>query len=244
MAKRVDSGGASGRKRIFVLIFIDESGNYGVKPGSGHALVFAAVVFTEPKEAEAAKAALRQYLKARKNAVKEFKFSAAKDSSRDKFFEVFEGIDYRVYASVCDKRTLSMQQKEDMPAICGDMIEGIVNRAASKEDAVKITADSMPANIIKGIKAKVRRINEQGGNVQLRVRKSHQEELIQMADFYAGAIARPFNSPDKNNAMRWIAMAVKAGKIGCIEEYGKEVAPLPSPEASPEQALQKRAISE
>lgn len=98
-------------------VFIDDSGDAGMKLGSGSSrfLVMAACVFKEPEDIERAVALIRGCSEQHRMR-REFKYSKTRDGIRDSFFRSVEPARFAVRAIVIDKSLLTSRNLRENPS--------------------------------------------------------------------------------------------------------------------------------
>lgn len=183
-----------------MLVFVDESGDTGMKLEQGSSAIFAvtAVVFTDRQVAEVCNEAiksLRGRLKWRTD--HEFKFNKCNQEVRLAFLEAVADFDFRYYTVALNKRFL------DGP--------GFKNKDSHYKYTVKLVFSNMRdllrdatvyfdtcggREFVESLERYLRRAmkNPDGPRMIRKVKpeKSHKNNLIQLADMVCSAVARTF----------------------------------------------------
>jgi len=188
-----------------MLVFIDESGDSGFKLDKGSTPVFgvALAAFAEPDEALRADRLIRDAL-VRLRVKPEFKFSKAHNNVRDGFFDAVAGCDFRVRALIVQKELihsgrLRTRKEEFYRFFVKSMLKfdnGLLRDA-------KVVIDGSGERTFRlDLKAHLRRHTEPGAIKDVRLKDSHRDPLIQLADMCVGAVARSYRD-DRKDAHRW-----------------------------------------
>jgi len=182
-----------------MLVFVDESGDTGLKFGKGSSEFFtvALVVFEENEEAQAADARITLLRREMgRSAGFEFHFVHNSVDVRRKFFQAIVPYNFFYFGYVIDKsqiQTAGLEQKEAFyKYACGLVFES----AKPYLDNAVVRFDASGSQEFQGDLARYLRqkINEPKA-VRQRIRKvtpddSHRNNLLQMADMVCGALAR------------------------------------------------------
>lgn len=188
-----------------MLVFIDESGDSGFKLDKGSTPVFAVALaaFDSHDEAGRCDGIIRTALDTLK--VKpEFKFSKARDGARDGFFEAVSGCDFRVRALVVQKELirsgrLRTRKEEFYQFFVKTMLkfdDGLLKNARVVIDG------SGERTFRRDLKKHLTRHTTPGAIRDVRLKASHGDPLVQLADMCVGAVARSYRD-DRDNPHRW-----------------------------------------
>ncbi len=204
-----------------MLVLIDESGCTGFKldRGSSPVFVVAMAVFSDFTAAERASAAIGA-LRARLGVKPEFKFSKTADFARDAFFELAATLDFRVRAIIVDKsRIHSKQLREDDDSFYGYFVRMLLehDNGVLEKAHVKIDGNG-DREFRKALSAYLRRQLAAGKIAKVRFADSRADNLVQLADMCAGAIARSYRT-DRPDAARWRRLL--RPRIADVWEFGK-----------------------
>lgn len=191
-----------------MLVFIDESGDSGFKVDKGSTPVFAVALaaFACKNEALRTEGIIRQAMTDLR--VKpEFKFSKAHANVRDGFFEAIRGCNFRVRALVVQKELirsgrLRSRKEEFYQFFVKSMLKfdnGLLR------DARVVIDGSGERSFRQDLKAHLRRDTAPGAIQDVRLKASHGDPLIQLADMCVGAVARSYRE-DRADADRWRKM--------------------------------------
>ncbi len=190
-----------------MLGFIDESGDTGFRFDRNSSPYFVvALVLVGEDEAQNIGRTIEQ-LKAdlRKPSI-EFHFAKTDDRTREKFFAAVGKYDFQVIASVCDKsRTQSL--KDNHGGLLLASFRATLEHARDRGllDACTIKYDEAGNNAFqkKFSSDLLTQINgsDTGRYIkQCDPQKSTGNNLIQLVDMICGAIARPYNKPERESA--------------------------------------------
>lgn len=199
-----------------MFVFIDESGDPGFKfdCGSSPLFVVALVLFDSAGACDAVRERIRA-AKRRLGYKSEFKFSKTRPEAKDHFFESFAGCAFEVRGLVVRKTSLPIQpallKKQTFYdhflkcaiQLCGAdigtaqvVVDGAADRTLRDRLKVALSAGAGPCPRT------------------LARRDSQAEELVQLADMAAGAIARGHRPDDRDS--RWLKFLERQSQLGPI----------------------------
>lgn len=217
MRKAIESQGDIDPKEQIVLVFLDESGDLGMKIGQGSSpyLFMAAVVFRTSDLAAAvdrriSDLRIRLGLPGRY----EFKFASMSRTRRLDFLQACAPFGFLHYSVAIDKRRLredEFRDRESLYVFAGRL--ALVGVQGELRDA-KIVIDRLGS---KGLRQNLdrelrRQVNESGGHVRkVEMQESHRQNLLQLADMVVGAIARSFTDKDDAQVYRNVIRHGEAG---------------------------------
>lgn len=209
-----------------MLVFIDESGCPGFKLGKGSTphFVAAMVRFADYGEAERASAAIRR-TRDLLGVKPEFKFAKCCDHFRDAFFETVAEFDFRVRAIVVEKaRVYSANLRGDCDSFYNFFVRSMLkyDNGTLRGASVKIDG-SGDREFKRALAAYLRRHVGPGKIGKVAFADSKGDNLLQLADMCAGAIARSYRAGDRPNADRWRRMLKP--KTEDVWEFGRGDAP-------------------
>ena len=201
-----------------MLVFIDESGDPGLKLGQGSSKFFtmALIVFEDASDADACLQRidlLRRELGMDANF--EFHFYENSDRIRQAFFKVLLPYGFFYYGVIIDKEKLFKEGFDSNESFykyaCGLLFE---NAKEKLENAI-VTIDESGRKSFKYQLAKYLKERMNSGSriciKQVRMRNSKGNNLLQLADMVAGASTRSLND-NKNNRIDFRGM-IKAREI-------------------------------
>lgn len=204
-----------------MLVLIDESGCPGFKltKGSTRYFIVVMVVFSNFSEAEKASMAI-EVLKRTLNINPEFKFSKTHPSIKDKFFETLCKFDFTVQALVVDKATLySHKLRNDTSAFYNFFVKTLMHHDLETLQNASIKIDGSGDREFKNaLNNYLRKELGQNKIKKFKFVDSEKDNLIQLADMVAGAIARKYNL-ERKDASRWFEILKKKNKIRNIWDF-------------------------
>ncbi len=189
------------------LAFADESGNTGFQfhRNSSPFYVITLVLFRSEKEAEEAGARIEALKAEIGKPAMEFHFTNTDDLNRQKFFRALRGAEFTVFAVVCDKtrlQTLKGKHEELLMTAFGAALEGA--RDAGLLHATSLKYDEAGGNafqkkLASGLLAKINGAEPGRYISRCEPQRSKGNALIPLADMVCGAIARPYNKPQRQD---------------------------------------------
>jgi hypothetical protein len=187
-----------------MLVLIDESGDPGFKlnKGSSSHFVAAMVIFNDFKEAEACSSSidtLRQELGFKT----EFKFNNSRSDTKDKFFAVVNQYKFEIFALVVDKKHIfSENLKRNDDKFYNYFVRQLLGSGAELKNA-RVKIDGSGDREFKNHLQKYLKNQLTDGMVDsVKFADSQKDNLVQLADMIAGAIARSYKK-DRNDAQKW-----------------------------------------
>ena len=194
-----------------MLVFIDESGDPGLKLGSGSTdyFIVTLVAFEENEEALATDQRI-QLLKRELGfpAEFEFHFNKVKGSYREAFLSAVVGFDWFYFSIVINKRKLTgagFKFKESFyKYACGLVFE---NAKPYLDNATVVIDGSGSREFRRELGTYLRkRINDTRGDSRfigkIKVQDSQTNNLLQLADMVCGAVARNYSKKDDAETYR------------------------------------------
>jgi hypothetical protein len=187
-----------------MLVFIDESGDPGFKVADGASPIFvvAMVIIQGAEEAQAITAIIDECRKQTGHR-SEFKFNKTCDDFKDRFFELVAHCPFSVRAIVVEKDViysprLRASKERFYEYFVRKMME---NDGGVLENAKVIIDGSGERTFRQDLNAALRRKLGRGVIRDVRFKDSKSDNLVQLADMCAGAIARSYRrdrkTPDK-----------------------------------------------
>ena len=192
-----------------MLIFVDESGDTGLKieKGSSRYFIIALVLFEENEEAEACDERIKllrrelhlpEYF--------EFKFSKLRKEQRIKFFEAVLPYSFFYFGIVIDKTPEKLwgegfKVKESFYKYTCSLV--FTNAKPYLRDAIVIFDGSGSREFKRQLRVYLRKKTGDGIK-KIKIQSSHSNNLIQLADMIAGAIHRSFTKKEDKAIYRQI----------------------------------------
>lgn len=203
-----------------MLILIDESGDAGFKVAKGSTphFVVVMVVFRDLHQAEEASRAIAE-ARERLRVKPEFKFSKCSSAVRDGFFEAVRPFRFAVRALVVDKaRIYSPDLRASAERFYSYFVRLLLRHDVDLLAGARVKIDGRASHELKRDLAKALRDGQSVLRMaNVKFTDSHRDNLIQLADMAAGAIARSYRQAVRKDADRWRAML--AGKIEEVWEF-------------------------
>jgi hypothetical protein len=187
-----------------MLVFVDESGDPGMKGkvGSSELFVVAAVIFFEDSDANVCDDAI-QTLKSGcfKNSNSEFKFNKCRRDFRCTFFSEVDKTDFLYVGFVFNKAKLYGPGFQFKSPFYKYACKLLFESAKSYLKEASVTIDGSGDKVFRQqlqsyLKAKINTQRETIKRVKLEA--SHSNNLLQLADMVCGAIARSYKSEKTN----------------------------------------------
>lgn len=186
-----------------MLVFVDESGDPGMKlsGGSSDLFIVALIIFNDDEEAKAADeriGQLRQDLTL--NGAFEFKFNKMDKNYRLAFLDATSEFNFFYFGIVLNKKNLTgpgFQYKQSFyKYTCGLVFE---NAKPHLSDATVVIDGSGSREFRQQLDTYLRRkINDKKSSIRyikkVKVQESHRNNLLQLADVVCGAIARSYGN--------------------------------------------------
>jgi len=206
-----------------MLVLIDESGDPGFKivRGSSPHFIVAMVIFRDYPQAERTSAAIanaRTLLRVHP----EFKFNKCCDQVRDRFFETVLPFDFTIRALVVDKAKIySEHLRENKEHFYNYFVQLLLRHDHGVLSSARVKIDGSGDREFKRELGRYLRQQVQVGKIQsVKFAESHRDNLIQLADMTAGAIARSYRPESRDNPHRWRQRLANAGKIEDVWDFG------------------------
>jgi hypothetical protein len=205
-----------------MLVLIDESGDPGFKltRGSTPRFVVVMVIFQDYQEAERAGKAIGE-TRERLRVKPEFKFSKCHDNIRDAFFQAVAPYNFTVRALVVTKELIySRTLREEKDHFYNYFVKMLLHHDNDVLEGARIKIDGSGDREFKQELERYLKQQLSAGKIKsFKFAHSHSDNLIQLADMAAGAIARSYREVDRKNARKWRAML--ESKIDDVWEFGK-----------------------
>lgn len=203
-----------------MLVLIDESGDAGFKiaRGSTPFFVVVMVVFRDFQEAERASLAITE-TRERLRVKPEFKFNKCHPNARDGFFQAMVPFDFAVRALVVEKtRIYSDNLRENKERFYNYFVQLLLKHDDELLQGARVKIDGSGDREFKRELERYLRAQCQAGKIaSVKFAESHRDNLIQLADMAAGAIARSYREDDRKDAYRWRNML--ADKIDDVWDF-------------------------
>ena len=189
-----------------MLVFVDESGDAGIKVTKGSSAIFslAMVCFADDSAAHSATDAVERVASTLRHK-SEFKFSKCRDEVRDAFFTELIKHDFEIRGLVADKRLIrSNSLKSNRDRLYMYYLEQLVRRHADAlRNATMFIDGSGGQQFRLSLRGELRNLLPAGSIVDVKLRNSTSSRLLQLADMCVGAIYRGVR-PDGIRNDRWL----------------------------------------
>lgn len=203
-----------------MLVLIDESGDAGFKiaKGSTSHFVVAMVIFHDFDTAEQASKAIVA-VRERLRVKPEFKFNKSSYPVRDAFFEAVRPFHFSVRAVVVHKAKIySDNLRENKELFYNYFVQLLLKHDNDVLQNARVKIDGSGDREFKQELGRYLKQQVQAGKIiSVKFAESHRDNLIQLADMAAGAIARSYREDDRKHADRWRKML--AGKIEDVWDF-------------------------
>lgn len=204
-----------------MLVLIDESGDPGFKivRGSTPIFVMAMVIFSDLKEAERASDSIAR-ARDRLRVKPEFKFTKSHDNVRDGFFEAVCPCEFSVRALVVDKAAVySEHLRDDTEAFYNYFVRLLLSNDNGALQGAKIKIDGSGDREFKQeLNRYLRRQISADRVASMRFDDSRKNNLLQLADMCAGAVARARRKDGKRDT-RWLDQLRAAQRIQDVWDF-------------------------
>lgn len=189
-----------------MLVFIDESGDPGFDVSRGASPIFAVgmVIFTNIDEASRTQNLIMGAV-AEKQVGREFKFNKCSPHRRDEFFQLVAPCNFRVRAIVIQKEKIRSEKLRSEPqSFYNFFLKSMLRFDNRTLQNAKVIIDGSGNELFRHNLKKYISANTEVGTIRsIKMRESHREPLLQLADMTVGAVARSYR-PDRADHMRWI----------------------------------------
>lgn len=190
-----------------MLVFIDESGCSGFKleKGSTPFFVVVLVIFTDFKEAERTSARIAE-LRSKMKVKPEFKFSKCSDDYRTEFFTILAAYKFVVRAIVIEKARIYSPHLKSLPkSFYNYVVQSLLKHSGGRLKDARIKIDGSGNRIFREeLNLYLRQRLPAGSVKRVKFADSKSDNLVQLADMCAGAIARSYPGRGKRPAnWRW-----------------------------------------
>ncbi|MBR2989693.1 DUF3800 domain-containing protein [Candidatus Saccharibacteria bacterium] len=199
------------------LVFVDDSGDPGLKNTSSNNFVIAAALFINPRAAEALSEQISRYRKSlgwRDDY--EFKFAKIRKDIVVEVLRMSVGYDFKIYAVYVDKSSFrQIGATIDKEKLYNWTIKELLSIVPLKNAKIEIDGRSSRQNMNRTASYLRHEINIDGTRkLDIRFENSTKDNLIQLADLIAGSINRSMNM-DKTDSKTYIDII--RGKISEIK---------------------------
>jgi len=187
-----------------LLVFIDESGCAGFKldKGSTPFFVVVLVIFADFNEAERTSAKIAE-IRSALRVKPEFKFSKCSDDHRSRFFTALAGHKFSVRSIIIDKRFIYSAHLKGLPsAFYNYVFQSLLKHNSGRLKDAHIKIDGSGNRVFRReLYSYLRKQLPAGCAKSIKFADSKTDNLVQLADMCAGAIARSYpgrgsRSPD------------------------------------------------
>jgi len=188
-------------------VFIDDSGDAGLRNSNTDQLIVAAIIVVDENKKELLEDAINLFRR-RLGWVElhEFKFSKTEKSILVELIDFVKHFDFKAYAVVLDKKNVDSSSiiKSKM-SIYNHTIKELLLRVSKSNQIVVIDGKATKSHAEK-IRTHLRQSLKENGidNTKIRFVDSRKDSIIQLADIIAGAIARSYK--DKTDAKRYLTL--------------------------------------
>lgn len=203
------------------LIFVDDSGDPGLKNASSSNFVMAAALFINPKVATELSKRISEYRKSlgwRDNY--EFKFAKIRKDIIIELLKIIVTYDFKIYAVYVNKMDFKQTAVViDKEKLYNWTIKELLLMMPIKGAKIEIDGRSSRQNMRKTATYLRREINaDKSKKVQIKFEDSVDDNLIQLADLIAGSINRSINADKTDSKVYFNIIKSKICKIKKINQ--------------------------
>ena len=199
-------------------VFVDDSGDAGLRKSNTKQLVVAAVIIIDENKRKLLSDGIDLFRRRLGwNELDEFKFSKTNKKTLVELVDFIKGFDFKAYAVVLDKKELDPSQiAKSGNSIYNFTIKELLLRISKNDQIVFIDGQANKDNAQKTRTYLRQSLREHGiEKVSIRFVDSRKDSLVQLADIIAGAIARSYK--DRTDAQKYLNLLknkiVKIDKI-------------------------------
>jgi len=197
-------------------VYIDDSGDVGLKKTNTEHLVVAAVVVVDEENKKLLAGAIDLFRRGLGwDVLHEFKFHKTEKAILMDLIDIIKGFDFKAYAVVLDKNDPgSSQTSRRSVSTYYYVIKELLLRVGANNQAIVIDG-RIGKNHAEKVRTYLRQNLKANGieNVTIRFVDSRKDSLVQLADIIAGAVARSYK--DKTDSQRYLKLL--KGKIVKID---------------------------
>jgi len=199
------------------MVFIDDSGDAGLKKSSTEQLIIAAVIVIDEDKRKLLSDAINLFRRRLGwNDLDEFKFSRTNKIILLKLIDFIKGFDFEAYAVVLDKNDIGPSQVPKGKASAYNYAIKELLVRIGKSNQIIIIDGRIGERHAEKVRTYLRQNLKANGieKVTIRFTDSRKDSLIQLADIVAGAVARSYK--DKTDAQKYLRKL--KGKIVKIDK--------------------------
>lgn len=191
-----------------MMIFIDESGDSGFKPGSSSYFVLTMII-TNDKDILLIDNAIESIKKKYHIYPNEYKFSKTSDFHKQNFFMEISKLSFTAYAIVVNKKLVySTELRKNSKKFYNFFLKQLLQHSPI-ENKTKIRIDKSSSKIFQ--RELMSYIRQQLNSLSLNIKflDSKSANLIQLADMVSGAICRKYTHQEKKQLLPFISKKIK-----------------------------------
>ena len=200
------------------LVFIDDSGDPGLKPGASTHFVMACAIFMSSEVAEQVAVEIREFRTKRRLPQKyEFKFHTTRKTIVEELLSIVTKYNFTISAIYLDKaKVRNILNLFDQTKLYSWAIKELLARLPLKEARIRIDGRSSKEHMQRTSTYLRKELNRNTRKIlNVRFEDSSRNDLIQLADLIAGSVNR---SLQKNRADAKDYLNILNKKIGSITE--------------------------
>jgi hypothetical protein len=192
-----------------MLVFVDESGDAGMKLGLGSTphFVVVIVIFDDPAEALRCDRRIGELRTQLRLGKAEFRFNKCSDQIRVDFLTTVATFSFRYVAFVLDKGRVTQPELQSKDSLYRHSVKLAFRAAWKFLDQAKVVLDgSADREFQRQLSGYLRKAMPPGAGAHISrvtLERSHSNNLLQLADMICGAVARRFRENRADAAKYW-----------------------------------------
>jgi hypothetical protein len=187
-----------------MMIFIDESGDTGFKTGSSVYFILVAVIFDRLESANLSAEIIRSEIIKNYKVNFEFHFSSNQNSTRIRFLELIQNLDFKWTYVIIDKSKISQFNTRNNDYITQKIAFDLCQKIEKYLGNSKIIFDKKDSKNYYTKLAKYLKSEFNSNNTLIKkiaYSDSHKEVLLQIADYCVGIVNQTIKNPNYGDSL-------------------------------------------